>query len=1189
MAAGPRFDELALKYVLTDGDEKDLISEQAAKAIEESTNKRVTIGQWAASVQRWLQSSGEDDLISRAKALDFLASTLQILSRKDDTLNADQVTLLVTFFCSLFQNDHKAGVTASTKALRHLIVTKHFQPSLGSEIIKSVCKLEGDFKLQAPTTRLEIYHLFWSILEIFTKAYDLEYWQSNTNGFILDLLDLCRNERDPENLMMWFATLKVILQDFNPSTDITSEIFKTFSAYFPISLRPSATPSSVTTDDLKVALRSCFSAHHRVASLAIPFLVDKLDKVDQTVAVKVDILLTLDACLVKYEHPKQSVVPHADQIWGSLKYEVRNGEIQDIIKATLKVLCSLTMRLDGENLQSFLDNNWRDLKEDISDSKYTAQAGRLLIALVGATPQSFALLMPRALDHIKKNIKQNASVIHKRHLIALMSSIVKLRLHLASDSDFNRYDPEDGTLLSDDLFGDSLFHDLYSPFWEEHSVSSSPIEYIGILREAMQGLSALVGQISTGNGPAQRLCSDYTCETIIGLLAKPVVVCPLKGPKYFDLVEERVPQDLFDAGEEVLRNAVPLYPPSFRYLLLQFLSSIKDTYRSQSRPHDLSLQIRNVSATLCAIIHSDTLEPDACWINEAALINTFLQSLQWMLSEQADTKFLIVFIDAIHTTLKRTLKQASILDASPKLTREQFHDFARIFDANDVPRVDLDRPGKIEALDAEETGPERPRRAYCLFVVQQLYRRFTTASNPVISSEVSSDEPIIVALSGDLDGSNPDLVAKQDILLNQLGQLAASVIRELSEEEQRALDLDFEAFSLFHTHSSESAPKHAHLSPANDFRTAPLSLGIIQGLWPGAIRTEVHLPALNDLIAVLSTTPMACSEAARAAMDALLCVLSNKFDVKKSSNLIEERNKTQQPLITEMQTLMDPHQATSSTDSKLRIFRSVLHYLAGDIAHPLTGPDQNLLLALVVENGAMDIMTGRQLAQNLGLLVMPRECLSEINHPIRKKLGLGWFYHKNVVPYLDRCLSGAGAEEREAVNRAVGIFSILRYLDYKIYASEVAKIVRIGIRSFSTFKVGVETESLLAVLLHILEQDPSELRGHLKAVLLGLTTVYEMARNVADAAKPDPNNGAEGGQTYRSKASRVSARDRDPIATRMYTLQFFQKLTESGFENYLLLPYRKGLRRPLAAACGDPIREIRRTALRARQAWEGLA
>ncbi|KAI0798953.1 Dos2-interacting transcription regulator of RNA-Pol-II-domain-containing protein [Xylaria sp. FL0064] len=1187
MAATPKFDELALKYVLADKDEQDRISEQAAKAIEESTNKRITVHQWAASVHQWLQSSGEDDLISRAKALDFLASTLQVLSRKDDTLNADQIKTLVTFFCSLFETDHKAGVTASTKALRQLIIAKHFQPTLCIKIQQSVCKLGDDLKLQAPTTRLEIYHLFCDLLEILASGSDKNHEQGITNEFIPDLLNLCRNERDPENLMQWFAILRKLLQDFSPSTDVTSDIFKTFSAYFPISLRPSSIPTAVTSDDLKVALRSCFPAHDCVAGLSIPFLIDKLDKVDQTAAVKVDILLTLDACLAQYSNPRESVVPRADQIWGSLKYEVRNGEIQDIIKVTLKVLCSLTKRLDGEHLQSFLGNAWKDLKEDISDSRYTAQAGRLLVAIVGATPQSFALLMPRALEHVKKTIKQNTSIIHKRHLIALMSSIVKLRLHLVTDLGFSQSQFEDGILL-DDLFGDSLFNDLYLPFWKEHSVSSSPIEYIGILREAMQGLGALVGQTSSGKDRTRRLCSDSTCETIISFLAKPVIICPLEGPKFFDLVEECVPQDLLDAGEEALRNAVPLYPPSFRHLLLQYLQSVKDAYQIHPQPHNLSLHIRNVSATLCTIIHSGTLEPEVCWLNEAALINTFLQGLQWMLSKRADPKFLVVFIDSIHVTLRQPLKQGLTWDSSPKLTKEQFQDLTNFFKANDAPQVDLDRPGKIDALEMGEVGVERPRRAYYLSVVQQLYRRFT-----ILSDVGTSDESEAVVLGRDLDGDSPDLVSRQDVLLNQLGQFAASVIRELSEEEQRDLGLDFEPFSLFHSQDGVSAQKPTvswSISPANNFRTAPLSLGIIHGLWPGAIRTEVHVSVLNDLIAALLKTPMPCSEAARAAMDALVCILSNKFDTKKDIILFKQRRQTQQPMVTKVHELLNDGQG-GDTDSKLRLFRSVLHYLAGDVAHPLTGPgDQNMLLTLIIHNGPTDLMMGRLLAQNLGLLVMPRECLSNSNHSIRKKLGPGWFYHKNVVPYLDRCFPAPGREERETVNRAVGIFSILQHLDYKIYAPDAARIVRIGIRSLSTFKVGVETESLLVVLSHILEKDPGELQGHLAALIQGLVAIYGMARNVADAAKFDPNtNKTEGGaDAYRSKASRISARDRDPIATRMYTLQFFQKLTESKYDTHLLLPYRRDMLRPLATACGDSVREIRRMALKARLAWEGL-
>jgi DNA repair/transcription protein MET18/MMS19 len=321
-------------------------------------------------------------------------------------------------------------------------------------------------------------------------------------------------------------------------------------------------------------------------------------------------------------------------------------------------------------------------------------------------------------------------------------------------------------------------------------------------------------------------------------------------------------------------------------------------------------------------------------------------------------------------------------------------------------------------------------------------------------------------------------------------------------------------------------------------------------------------------------------------MNTLLTVLSNKFDSKRDPALMNKRLQTQQPIVTAMHGLLAQHPLPDDTTWTFRAFRSILHYLAGDVARLRPEPYHNTLLGFVVENVPTDIMLGRQFAQNLGLITTPRECLSDANHAVRNKLGVAKLYHKIVRNYFDRCYPGPGVDEREAVNRAVAIFSILQHLEYKQYSCDAATIVRLGIRSLSTFKVGVETESMLAVLLHILQEDPSELREHLAGLIQGLTAVYGMARNVADAARFKPSTDPFTGREYRSKATRVP--NRDPIATRMYTLRFFQQLTESGYDAHLLLPHRRGLLRPLAAACGDSVREIRRTALKARQAWEGL-
>ncbi|RYP10292.1 hypothetical protein DL764_000784 [Monosporascus ibericus] len=609
MAGAVKFDDLALQYVLSDEPEQaKSAAEKAASMIEASANNRALVGQWVSSINRWMPSgdSGEngladdgeaqdDDFISRAKALDFLASTLGALKR--DALKADQVQLLISFFCSLFSSDHKAGITASAKALRQLTSMKNFKPPMGNDIIEGVCKLRDDFKLQAPATRLEIYQLVLGLLQDPSVSNDLEYRHGSTCGFMTGLLDLCRNERDPNNLMKWFDTLKTFLQTFSPSPEVTSEVFKSFSAYFPISLRASATPSGITADDLKGAVRACFSAHHRLASQAIPFLLGKLDQGDAvTVSVKVDILQTLDACLNQYTHPKQSIVPYADQIWSSLKYEVRNGEVSDTVEATLKAINSLTRRLDEDDLRSFFNYAWRDIVEDISSPTYASQAGRLLVGIVGASANSFSMITP-ALSHVQTTIKTSKSAMHQRDLLALLNSVLLVRSHLVSSGDVSQ--PLENP-LRDQVFGDALFFDVYLPLWKEIPTSYTPTEQVEILSKVMEGLAALIGQQSYGAEPS-RLLSDSTCAHIFNLLSEPSITYPLKAESFIGTNQLAADEQLRGSASSALKKAVPLYPQGFQQLLLQYLASVESVYETRQSSNDFVLEIKQAAVTLCDV------------------------------------------------------------------------------------------------------------------------------------------------------------------------------------------------------------------------------------------------------------------------------------------------------------------------------------------------------------------------------------------------------------------------------------------------------------------------------------------------------------------------------------------------------------------------------------------------------------
>ncbi|KAI0846886.1 Dos2-interacting transcription regulator of RNA-Pol-II-domain-containing protein [Daldinia vernicosa] len=1188
--AGVKFDDLALQYVLTDEkDQEQAISEKAATGIQESTNSRIAVGQWVASINRWIQpsnDSSDDNFITRAKALDFLASTLGILKKRDVSLKADQVKLLVTFFGSLFSSDHRAGVTASAKALKHLVSMKSFQPTLGDDIISSICKLGDDFKLQTPVTRLELYELFLGLLQDPAVANDLEYRHGNTCGFITSLLDLCRNERDPLNLMKWFEILKIFLQNFSPSEEITLEVFKTFSAYFPISLRSSATPSGITADDLKGAVRSCFAAHYRVANHTIPYLINKLDQGDAvTVAVKVDILQTLDACLVQYEHPKKSVVPFVDQIWSSLKYEVRNGEIPDTIKATLKVIRSLTTRLDEDELRSFLASAWRDLVEDLSSPTYTAQAGRLLVAISGAGFQSFSSITPQAISHAQSTLRHTQSTSHKQELVALLNSILTIRSHLVDTlKDDPNVDRSLG-LLKDELFGDSLFSEVYAPLWEEIS-GSQEAEKVGVFKKVLEGLAVLVGQRSSDAGPSHQLCSPSTCDKIFSWLASPSIIYPLEGKK-FNENNSDTNQDIRDAAVTALKEAVPLYPPAFQLLLQQYLSSLKVAYQQQLALDELPLEMKLVAGTLCEVGSSNLVGSRWLLSNSVSLINVLLESLLWMVSEQASIRYWTALICSIHfsiiQSLSSTAKQTSdpLQPKRPSITKEWYMRFTNIIENSGAPRLDLNKSGipgptikALEELGTDEIDVHQQLLAYSLSVVEQLYRRFTTVQYQGDGANGNGPQ---IGLGEDFKGGR-DSNVEQDICLHQLGLLAASVVRSLNEDEQKALDLSKDAFILFHSIDSTNATTMGHppletigVSSLDEFRTAPLSMGILQGLYPGVMNVEYHANALKNICTVLTTGPLPGPDTTRVALDIILTILSNKLRMEDETHS-NEKLRIQQNLIDALTNTLNDVSGFS-----VRVIRSILHFLAGDVARFRSNPDtHNALLKLVCERAPSDPTLGRRFAVNFEVLVSPKECLEKENHAIRKRLSGEWLYFKVIQPYLKDCFPTSGVDERITVNRAIMVFAILKHLKYEQYSSDIEQIVRIGIRSLSTFDNSVEMESCVNVLLQVLEKEPDALKEHIAGLISGMMVVYETFRKGSKTA-----GSVEDHTTGKTKGNKRTL-------CRKFALEFFQKLP-SSYESQYLVPYRQQLLRPLSAACGDPVREIRRTALEARKAWEALA
>lgn len=192
----------------------------------------------------------------------------------------------------MFDIDHKAGIMASSTALSRIIAMKSFQPASGDDIIKAVCTLRDDFPRQLAKTRLAVFELLRHLIADPKVAADLRQRHGESSGFMTDLLKLCQNERDPNCLMVWFDILRRFLSEYEPSSQVIEEVYGTFKAYFPITL-PRASQSGITPEELKMALRLCFTSNHQLASHTLPFLVGKLDQGEGvTVNVKVGKTLT---------------------------------------------------------------------------------------------------------------------------------------------------------------------------------------------------------------------------------------------------------------------------------------------------------------------------------------------------------------------------------------------------------------------------------------------------------------------------------------------------------------------------------------------------------------------------------------------------------------------------------------------------------------------------------------------------------------------------------------------------------------------------------------------------------------------------------------------------------------------------------------------------------------------------------
>ncbi|KAK0655573.1 Dos2-interacting transcription regulator of RNA-Pol-II-domain-containing protein [Cercophora newfieldiana] len=1157
------FKDWALQYVLADDEPLQFeIAKKAAKEIESSNASRATVGNWAASVQPWMSraQAGDDDLmedgddggsgdiIARAKALGFLAGTLEALDKT--ILRTDQIVFLVGFFGSMFSYDHKAGITASTKALRQLFVMKGFKPDMGVKMLEDVCKLKEDFRLQSVVTRLEIYELFRSLVKDPSVSSELQHKYGSSCGFVVDLLQLCQHERDPRNLMLWFDIIASLVADYSPSEEVTGEIFKAFSAYFPISLKSSSTRIGITADDLKVALRSCFAAHQRLAPLTFPFLIQKLDQGDAvTVAVKLDILRTIKACVESYEHPQASLVPYIGKIWGSLKYEVRNGEVKETIDATLDVLRAIADKLDGSKtqkleaslLKGYIDTVFKDCKEDLANPTYTKQAGLLVMTVITANIRGYVLESAALLDSIRSNFRQPKSPSHTRDLLLILNSILKARLELVKNR--GQGHPEDAEQLKTEPRAslDALFHDIYLSTWTAKSSEPSK-ENTEVLKQVVQGLALLVSQQTVQqDGQTSLLCSGETCSQICTLLIQTLI----KGLTLSSNDKETNDSSLEEEAQLALRTVGLNYTQAYEEFARTAKAEIKKRDWANASAYSLEalrdLLFRLAFVGCSELPHnvaggsagSKPFSPLQHFITSTAtLLELFPLSVAGLSAEaHKESPANSYVIAALHAGLL-FFRDACVAkygaDALVAFSRddknwvEEFGGFSDDW-IQQLKSGEASDP-TLSSLGEEDPEVYRQFLRLSLFIVRYLYRSATAGVQTVWSGRI----------------------------LSQVSNIAAFVIRNLDEKLQISCNLANEAFTLF----SGKDVAEGNASPFLEL----LTRGVLEGLWPGAM-AELYNP--GGIAENIMCNPPKLEDRhshQREIRASVALILANKHKMGPSTS--DPESQTMKKVLG---TWGDQLKASAASDIDLGAFESLntiaMHIFAGAVARQ----DRNVLdLVPVLKEAIASEHVGDIVSRSMGILVTESELLLTENHAVVRRFYKQWAYSQIAKQFYPLALPSENGPAAATRYRAA-ILSIVSNCAFSVYEADVEPLLRLLITTLGD-RGNVSPQQLVAaleVLVEILANEPDSLKSHLKAVIGGAIGVSEESLSQSQASsKKDPNQ----------------------TSARKLALQALAAIPKK-FEERYLLPHALRLQRVLAMACGDPVREVRLVARLARGNW----
>lgn len=544
-------------------------------------------------------------------------------------------------------------------------------------------------------------------------------------------------------------------------------------------------------------------------------------------------------CLEKYEDRKASIAPYFADIWGSLKYEVRNGESEDTIWATLEVLKTLATRLEGDNLRDYTLTVTRDCVTDLSNITYTAPSGRLLVAVLSANPSAFVMMVAPTITHVKDNLRHPKTPDHSQDLLMILHVVLETRLLL---SGLQMTDQEKSEFSAIDSVFKNLYADVLKSRIQAGSKTTAGEDELKIAMRAVQAAGALIGQITVlpviaveDKTAHTRLLPDSVCLEMCNDLFTIFSQTGWTGEK------KRSTDDVLNETTRALHRATEAYPEGFSILLDQSISIIQDAW-TKDRAGAASA-IRTLGPLL-AFVGGSSLpkSPTHSLDRFLKLVVAFATELLAAIDAGADPKIrsaLAAGVESVFRYFNDTCALSEV-DASP---------FA--FDGSWVQHIGSKYPTlehlgtqtsdmglSASAVKPTESASET-RQDFLLVglaIARQVYLR-VTESQAAASGSAQSLSIRQTKLSSDK--------ASEYQFLHHVSALAGFVVHEMTEAQQSSLHAEDVALTLFHDGQeatiSQTGEEWDWLVSGD---TSVLSFGILEALRPvsvtALVRSNLH-------------------------------------------------------------------------------------------------------------------------------------------------------------------------------------------------------------------------------------------------------------------------------------------------------------------------------------------------------------